>query len=369
MNEPYRLRYTNQAVGFFLLVVLLFLIVLSVLVLRAGDYFVRRDRYWIEISQEEIGDLYKGAEVMILGERAGQIESIRYVDDSDKVRVNLIIEPEMSDQIFKDSVVRQERKFGLGSPILVIRRSGPKEAERQPLPTGSLLQNYQGENDRLDQMTREVESVSLAIRLIQEQLEPTLTSITAATDKLRLTLDDSADPALKETKQAASSFYETNETVRPKTLETLDAIRSATANLETKIVGLTDDVSAVVRDDVRDTLADVRESTESVRTTADAIAQTSQDVNRDIAESLVTLRDAAVEVQKLAVQTQDLVRVIRGEADQFPGTTERVNETITDTQNMVGEIRSHWLLRRYSTQGQPSSQISPSGVRGSGVRP
>ena len=129
MNDPYRLRYTNQAVGVFLLVILFLLLAFSVLVLRAGDYFVEKDRYWIDIPQEDIRDLYKGAEVMILGERAGEIESIRYIDATDKVRVNLSIDPNMSDQIFADSIVRQDRKFGLGTPILMIRR-GETDGDR-----------------------------------------------------------------------------------------------------------------------------------------------------------------------------------------------------------------------------------------------
>lgn len=369
MSDPYRLRYTNQAVGVFLLIILLFLILLSVWVLRAGDYFVEQDTYWIEISQEEIRDLYKGAEVMILGERAGQIDSIRYVDSSDTVRVSLSIDPEMSDQIFTDSVVRQERKFGLGTPILVIRRGTESDEDRRPLPSGNRLGTDPGESDRIDQVAKQVETVSKSIRLIQEQLDPTLASTTATMDQLRTTLETDAQPTLEQSRKAATSFYETNESLRPKTIETLDVIRSATTNLEGRVGTLTQQLSDLVTDDVRKTLDDVRQSSESVRVSAETLAKTSGDVNEDVSVTLETLRDAALQVQKLAVQTQELVRVLQGEADQLPGTAERVNETVSDTQDLVGEIRSHWLLRRYSTQGQPSSQISPSSIRGGSVRP
>ena len=44
MNEPYRLRYTNQIVGAFLLVFLIFLFALSLLVFRVSDRFGRKDR-------------------------------------------------------------------------------------------------------------------------------------------------------------------------------------------------------------------------------------------------------------------------------------------------------------------------------------
>jgi ABC-type transporter Mla subunit MlaD len=345
MNEPYRLRYTNQAVGVFLLVILLLLILLSVLVLRAGDYLVEKDHYWIEIPQEDIRDLYKGAEVMILGERAGEIKSIRYVNSTDKVRVNLSIDPDMSEQIFADSIVRQDRKFGLGTPILMIRRGDTSGDMRVPLPPGSMLENYEGESDRLDKVAGQVETASESIRLIQEQLAPTLRSMTAASDQLQSTLETRAEPMLTESQKAASSFMETNEALRPKSIQTLEAVQEATRTMQDRVTFLSNEVA---------------KSADSVRLAADSVAKTSEETNQDIAKTLASLRDAADQVQRLAVQTQELVRVVRGEADDLPGTTERLNETVSDTQDLVGEIRGHWLLRNSRGRGES---------RGGGVRP
>ena len=53
-----------------------------------GDYFVDKSPYWIEISQDEASDLRPGTELQILGQYAGNVESIRYVPDSDQVRVD-----------------------------------------------------------------------------------------------------------------------------------------------------------------------------------------------------------------------------------------------------------------------------------------
>ena len=345
MSDPYRLRYTNQAVGVFLLLILLFLIALSVLVLRAGDYFVEKDHYWIEVPQEDIRDLYKGTEVMILGERAGEIDSIRYSDTTDMVRLNLSIDPKMSSQIFVDSVVRQDRKFGLGTPILMIRRGVTGGAERTRLLPGSALQNYEGESDRLDAVANQVETVSESIRLMQEQLEPTLLSMTAASDQLRSTLATSTEPALNETRKAASSFLETNETLRPKSVETLDSVQQATQVMQDKVTALTRDIS---------------KSADSVRLAADSVARTSEETNQDLARTLASFREVAEQVRRLAIQTQELVSVIRSEANDLPGTTERLNETVSDTQDLVGEIRGHWLLR---------NSRDPSQRRGGSVRP
>ncbi|TWU65545.1 MlaD family protein [Crateriforma conspicua] len=366
MNEPYRLRYANQAVGFFLLLILILMVALAFLVLRAGNYFVEQDSYYLNIKQNEIGDLHKGADVMILGERAGSIESIRYVDSTNLVRVNLSVRPEMSRQIFTDSIVSQERRFGLGNPVLVIRRSDDPDDDRMPLPPGSELENYVGEADAIDLMTREVELVSQSIQMIEQQLRPTLESIAGATDKLQDTLKATADPALVQSRQAAESFYQTSETVRPQTLETMRTVQDAAANLENKVAGLTDQVSDLVEGDITEALDQVQVSSRSVRDASNAVAQTAESVNEDMAVTLDTLRGAAEQVQKLAVQTQELVAVLQDEAQDLPGTTRRVNDTVSDTQDLVEEIRSHWLLRRYSNQGKPSVQISPSNVRAGG---
>lgn len=345
MNDPYRLRYTNQAVGVFLLVILSVLILLSILVLRAGDLLVEKDHYWIEIPQDDIRDLYKGAEVMILGERAGEINSIRYVDSTNMVRVNLSIDPDMSKQIYSDSIVRQDRKFGLGTPILMIRRGEESSEMRWPLLPGSILENYESESDRLDSVVAQVEVASNSMRLIQEQLAPTLHSMTAASDQLQSTLAIRAEPMLSETQKAASSFMETSEALRPKSIETLKVVQEATRTMQEKVTFLSREVA---------------QSADSVRLAADSMAKTSDETNQEIARTLASLRDAADQVQRLAVQTQDLVRIVRGEADDLPGTTERLNETVSDTQDLVGEIRGHWLLRNSRGGGES---------RGGSVRP
>ncbi|TWU41124.1 MlaD family protein [Novipirellula artificiosorum] len=368
MNEPYRLRYTNQIVGAFLLILLLFLIVLSILLLRASDYFVEQDHYWIEIAQEDIDDLHKGADVMILGERAGKVENIRYVDDSDKVRVNLAIDPQKSSEIFSDSIVLLERKYGIGTPILDIRRAKSANGAMVPLLPGNQLANFRGEADRIDQMAHEVESVSESVRRIQQKLDPTLSGIEQAADRFRGSLDNSIDPTLSQTMKASDSFYQTNEAIRPEALETLQTVRKATENLESQVESLTTKIELLVENDMRDTLVDVRESTDDISAAASRVNQSSVTVTESISETLRTLRDAAEEIHQLATETREVVRIVRKEANELPGTTQRVNETVSDTQDLVGEVRSHWLLRRYNTQPTSTPQVSPSSLRGGAVR-
>lgn len=368
MNEPYRLRYTNQIVGVFLLVFLLFVIILSLLLLQVSDYFTEKDLYWVEASQEEVGDLNKGAAVMILGERAGEVESIRYVEDSDRIRVNLSIDPEKSSEIFRDSVVLLERKYGVGALTLVIRRQKPDGTPLVPLTPGSQIVNFQGAADRVDQMAKEVESVSEAIRLVQEKMVPTLESIDQSSIRFRGSLDNSVDPAFDRTGAAFDSFLETNETLRPDVLETSQAVRLATRNLETRIETLTEKIGILVDQDMRDTLAEVRESSDDFSNAAKSVNRTSDEVNEDLDKTLANLREAIDQFRALTEETRDVIRIVRSEANDLPGTTASVKDTVSDTQDLVGEIRSHPLLRRYSKQARPTPQVSPSAVRGGSIR-
>ncbi|QDT02342.1 hypothetical protein K227x_07180 [Rubripirellula lacrimiformis] len=368
MNEPYRLRYTNQIVGAFLLVLLLFLIVLALLLLRASDYFVERKPFWFEISQEQIQDLHPGIEVMILGQLAGQVDNIRYVEDTDRVRVELSIDPGKSDQIFEDSVIVPARKYGVGTPVLNIRRPRSNAGPLVPLSPGQPITAFRSEDDRLERMSREVESVTESVRLIQEKLDPTLTTIDDAAAKFSTSLTDTVDPTFVRAQQASDSFLQTNERLRPEASETLRLLRQATESMQAQMTTLTKKIETLVDEDMRTTLAKVRQSTDEVSAAAKTANQTSSDVGVDIAETLEQLQQASEQVRQLAIESRQVVQIVRGEAEELPGTTARVNDTVNETQDLVGEIRGHWLLRRSSQRPTSTQQVSPSTVRGGFAR-
>ena len=357
MNEPYRLRYTNQIVGVFLLVFLLFLFVLSLLVFRVSDRFGKKERFWLQANESEIRDLHRGAEVIILGERAGEVRSIEYDADPELIRVELQVDRPFADQIFPDSTIRLERKFGVGAPVLVVRRGGRGSEPSQPLSAGSQIKNFQGESDRVDQLSRDVEVITESIRAIQQSAEPSLQSVDDAADRFRGSLDNSVDPAFDRTREASESFITTNEEVR-----------LATRQLEARIIELTNKIGTLVEQDMRQTLVDVRESSDDVSDAAQSVNRTSSHVDQDVAVTLERMRESIDQVRALAEETREVVRIVRREANDLPGTTNRVNDTLSDTQDLVGEIRSHWLLRRYTNQSSSSSQVSPSVIRGGSVR-
>ncbi|MGB7327870.1 MAG: hypothetical protein WBD31_23545 [Rubripirellula sp.] len=368
MNQPFRLRYTNQIVGAFLLVLLLFLILLALLLLRASDYFAEKKTYWFEIGQEEVQDLHPGVDVVILGQRAGQVTGIDYVNGGDRVRVNLEIDANRGDQIFDNSVIVPARKYGVGTPVLNVRRGAEPETSPAPLPNGSRIATFRSEDDRIERMAREVETVSDSVRLIQQRMMPTLDSIETTSDHISESLDRSVNPSLDQARVASESFLKSNEQLRPEASETLRVIREATTQLQSQVGVLTAKIEKLLDEDLKSTLADVRQSSDEISTAAKTANTTTVEVGDGVADTMATLKQAAEQVAQLAEETRAIVRIVRREADDLPGTTARVNDTVSETQDLVGEIRDHWLLRRSSNRASSSEQISPSTVRGGFAR-
>lgn len=363
MNEPYRLRYANQIVGAFLLVVLLIGLVLTVLLLRSGDYFAKQNRYWFEIDQSQLDGLRRGIEVTMLGQRVGEVQSVQYVDATSRVRINLAIDAKQSDQIFESSILVPDRKFGVGTPMLSIRRGPMATANAVPLAPGSPITIARDDTDSVDQVTREVKSVSGSVEKIQQKLDPTLSTVDKTATEFSETITGRMNPAFDRVKTASEEFRQTNVAIRPDAIATLEAIRTATADLQQRVGTLTAEIQNLVNRDVRQTLQNVQQSTDQVSAAAKQVSRTAEDSNEEIASALLTVQKAAESVQQLAEETRQVVRIVRREADDLPGTTARINDTTSETQDLVEEIRGHWLLRGTSRRGQPTAPVPPSTIR------
>ncbi|MCA9138317.1 MAG: MCE family protein [Planctomycetales bacterium] len=361
MNEPYRLRYTNQIVGVFLLIVLI--ITTAVSVLLFSRLLVTRDHFYVTATEEEASGLRSGTEVLMLGQSVGLVDELRYFPDSDLVRVRLAIDSDFEEQITSDSEVTLNRKFGVGTPVLTIRRRKSNDRQGKPIPLepGQSIGRFRGEVDAVDKMSSDIETASSAIDLAGNSIATTMT--------------DSIDPAFRQGEAAFQSFEKTSESLRGEVTATLAEIRRTTASLEKEMQGLSQRVNHLIDSDIRSAVVRVQESAvaatdaaRSVEKTAETIESKSEMTNEDVAKTLATLRETSLLIQKLTNESREVVRIVRSEAEELPGTTARVNDTISDTQELVGDINDHWLLRRYRNEAGPTKQLSPSSVRGGSVR-
>ncbi|QEG00206.1 hypothetical protein Mal15_42760 [Stieleria maiorica] len=361
MNEPYRLRYVNQIVGVFLIVVFILSIVISVRF--TSGLAVKKDLFYIHVPEDMAAQLRTGTEVIILGETVGQVDALDYVVDDDLVRVTLAINSKQSDQITTESEVTLDRKYGVGPAVVRIRRNRPEGQTDPPkrLLPGQTITRIQEQDDQVDRMAGEIEAAG--------------NSIDNAARQLQKSLGESIDPAFRTTEETFESLRLTSDAIRPEAVQTLAQLRETTENLESELTRLARRVDQLVDGDIRTTIQRIQDSAtaatdaaESVETLAANIDAKSDKANADVATTLATLRETARLIQRLTNETREIVTIVRGEAEELPGTTQRVNDTVEDTQELVGDIQDHWLLRRYRERKSPTQQLSPSAVRGGGVR-
>lgn len=357
MNEVYRLRYTNQIVGTFLLVFLVLLLVLSFTVFRLGDRFGAKDLYWIETTEAEVHELHPGTEVLILGKPVGEVLDLSYLEDGRGVRVDIQLTRQPYTVVFEDSIVRLERKFGVGTPVLVIRRDSVGKPTSQPLTANQRIQFFSSELDRVEQLTDQVKQITKSFQEIQQVAEPTLESVRMTGERLQGSLEQAVDPAFQKSQLASDSFLQTNQ-----------QIQQTTKNLESQLGEFVNRADKILEEDVRETLDAVQRSNAVIQDSASQVASTSRALDGQMIQTLNAVRETSETVRQLALQTQSLIRILNQEAEDLPGTTNRVNDTMSEAQQLVQEIRSHWLLRRYREEASPSRQINPSTIRGRGER-
>jgi len=361
MNEPVRLRYANQIVGVFLLLVLVLSCLVSVrLFTRLA---VKKDRFYIDVAENVASQLRTGTEVIILGETVGEVAELSYVDGSNLVRVALGVDARRSELITTESEVELERKYGVGPPVVRIGRSRSANDDEpvRRIPPGGRITRFRQDEDQVQNMADSVETAS--------------GSVNDAAREVTKSLQETVQPAFTASERSFDSVRETSEALRPEAIETLAQLRTTTTNLEAELSKLTQRVDQLVEGDIRETIQRINDSAiaateaaESVRDLSLSLDQKSEVTADDVASTLQTLRDTASRIQQLTEETREVIRIVRSEAGELPGTTARVNDTVNEASDLVETINDHWLLRRYQQRKSPSRQVPPSSVRGGGVR-
>lgn len=365
-NEPYRLRYTNQIVGLFLILLLLLVTGLAWAFTRNTRIFVNLLSYTVaSMSEKDAADLRTGTDVVILGKRIGEVTSLEYSDNSDKVTIGLGIDPKYANLITTDSVFSLERRFGVGAVYVRIKRQARLGAEPpQPLDPRVPIRLATGEVDRVEQIATDVSKASNSISGIETRLAPTLESVKDASDEIASSMRNSITPAADESKLAFDSVTRTS-----------DELRRSTQILSRELSELTEQISMLARVEIPSTLDSLKEAavaatqaSESVAVTSDSLNEKSAQTNKEVSQTLSELRQTLLQITKLTDESRELVQVIRGEADELPGTVRGLNRTVGEAEDLVGEIRSHWLLRNVRTEPTYSRPIPPSSLRPGGMR-
>jgi len=120
--QPTKFRYTNEAVGLFVLVTLLIFIAGLIYSGRVREWFNPGETLRVLLPDDGLSGLTTGSTVEILGTKAGEVRDI-VINPSEKIYADVRIDREMAVFVRSDSKATIRRTFGIaGDAYLEITR-------------------------------------------------------------------------------------------------------------------------------------------------------------------------------------------------------------------------------------------------------
>jgi len=325
MNKPVKLRYANQLVGAFVLIVALFVAGIIIFVARQQEWGAPTFRLHAFIADEALDGLRKGTEVVLLGQKAGEISSIDYFYDpaspDNDLEITMVLRRvPFQEQILAGSEAHiRHHLAGAGDAYLEIKR-GPRGG--RVLDDGDILPIVPEPTttDRFEEIEHKIERIALSFEAVRDSMLPALQNIN--------TFAVQGQASNAQLQHVLSDFEDVSPRLRP----------------------LADKADAVLTD------------MENFTPRLDPLANQAQDVLADLQDVGPRLRPLTDRAQEVLDESKEITDSIRSETDQLSGTVRSVRDTVDSAQDVLDAMRSHWLLRRYIKQPHPDPTIPPAEV-------
>lgn len=360
-----RFRYGNEVVGAFVLVALLAFFGAA---LQAGVL-----RNWLNpgvtlkilLPAEGSYGLSAGAQVEVLGTRAGEVRRI-VIDPSQQLYAEAKIDDGMKVFIRRDSKAFIRKQFGVaGASYLEITRG-----QGTPMNWDFAVIDVQVERSATESVTALIEEArSLALPMIQDaqkaikalsqvaeqlgdpkgDLQRTLTSLSAVTGRLakgegavgRLLTDDTLVREIETTVNTAN--------------QGLVELRGILATLQRDSLG---HVNAI--------LAELDKVTRDVGVLSGGLAREARNLPEIIAKTnamLASLQAIATDLAKTTPELPSIAQNIQSTTGNLPAVLTQTQETALELERLLSQLRGHWLLGGGGAPPEPGVRLSPLEVR------
>ncbi|MBR2819962.1 MAG: MCE family protein [Reyranella sp.] len=277
------------------------------------DWFQPSFTLRILLPDEGVSGLAPGAEVQVLGTRAGEIRRI-VIDPSQRMHAIARVEDQMRPFIRRDSQVSIRRQFGVAGAayIDISRGKGPE------LDWSYAVVTAQSERAATDTLGQMIDEIRAKVMPILDDVQKAVTAFTAlAQGPLEQTLASAAGIARK---------VESGEGVAGR----LIANDKMATDLETTLVSVRELASQLERTSKDPRIGQILQKTDSVlaslQTTTRNLAATTPQITRNVAETTDTLPTTLLQAQ-LAARELEL---------------------------LLGQLRHHWLFGGGGSSATPA---------------
>lgn len=343
-----RLRYVNETVGLLFLVALVMFIAAALGSSRVREWLNPGERLKIILPEDGLFGLSEGADVEILGTKAGKVMQI-VIQPGKQMYAEAQIKEGMDAFVRRDSQAVIRKRYGVaGAAYLEITRG-----VQEPIDWDFAVITATADRAPTDTLAALIEDV-------QERIIPVIDDTHAAIRAFSSVVNDLQDPQ-GDLKQMLDHLNDIARSIAKGegTVGRLLADKEVADHLEAVLVEFTGIVQRItpILNELAATVENITSLSGKFTRQADDLPALSASVQRVLASLDTVLAD-------LGRTTPDLPRIARNVGDattNLPVLLLQTQQVLTALEQLLTQLQSHWLLggKRGAAGKGPSGRISP----------
>jgi phospholipid/cholesterol/gamma-HCH transport system substrate-binding protein len=346
-----KFRYTNEAVGLFVLITLLIFVAGLIYSGRVREWFNPGEPLRVLLPDEGLSGLTKGSAVEILGTKAGEVRDI-VINPSEKIYADVRIDREMAVFVRSDSKATIRRTFGIaGDAYLEITRGFGKPLDWEYAVISAV-------SDR-----KPTDTVGELIDEMREKIFPVIDDAQKAIQAFLTVAKELQDPNKGVQQLLANMNSITDRIDRGEgTIGRLLTEDKLVTDLESLIARLDTETGRLgpVLDDLEATMQNVAAFSTQVNAQSADIPEMAHSLKEALASAEMVMKD-------LGQTTPQLPKIIKSVGDTtetLPVFVLQVQQVMVELERLIKQLQSSWLLGGGSGEGpRAAGRLSPLEVK------
>lgn len=342
-----KFRYTNEAVGLFVLMALLIFIAGLIYSGRVREWFNPGETLRVVLPDEGLSGLAKGSTVEILGTKAGEVRDI-VINPNEKMHADVRIDSEMAVFVRSDSRATIRKTFGIaGDAYLEITRGSG-----EPLDWEFAVINAVSDRNPTDTVGELIDEIRAKVFPVIDDSQKAIQAFLTVAEELQ-DPDKGVQQLLANMNSIANRIDRGEGTIgrlltEDKLVRDLESL-IARLDAETRQIG-------PILDDLKATMQNVAEfSTEFNAQSGDI-----PEIARRLKEALASVEKVMEDLSQTTPQLPKIVKNVGDTTDTVPILVLQVQQVMVELERLIKQLQTSWLLGGRSREdSQTAERLSP----------
>jgi phospholipid/cholesterol/gamma-HCH transport system substrate-binding protein len=346
-----KFRYTNEAVGLFVLMALLIFIAGLIYSGRVREWFNPGETLRVVLPDEGLSGLTRGSTVEILGTKAGEVRDI-VINPNEKMHADVRIDSEMAVFVRSDSRATIRKTFGIaGDAYLEITRGFG-----QPLDWEFAVINAVSDRKPTDTVGDLIDEMQAKIFPIIDDAQKAIQAFLTVAEELQ-DPDKGVQQLLANINSIAGRIERGEGTIGRLLTEDklIRDLESLIAQLDTETKRM-----APILDDLQTTIQNVSAFSTQFDDPSGDIPQ----IARSLKEALASAEAVMKDLSQTTPQLPEIVKNVGDTTDTVPMLVLQVQQVMVELERLIKQLQASWLLGGGSREdSKTAGRLSPLEVK------